>query len=86
MLEATITKAVVVHKGKNPTLMGVAEYYGEMMNFKVNYDWDILEVDNFVKDLRDKIAEGFEIPVYCVDIREDWLLDKMKHYDLGKAV
>lgn len=82
MLEAQITKSVVVadEKDGKTVLMGVAEYFGDCINFKVKYDWDTLDYDWFVKELKETIARDFDLPVKRVDIREVELLQKMKQY------
>ncbi len=83
MLEARITKAVVAHNEKlETTLMAVAEYYGEALNIKVKYEWEHLDHDGFISDLRETIAEEFDLPVYHVDVQADKLLKKMKFFDL----
>lgn len=85
MLEARITKAVVVHKGLVPHLMGVAEYYDEMVNFTCKYDWENLDTLGFLADLREQLAKDFDLPVYRVDIREGHLLQLMKSHDVRTA-
>jgi hypothetical protein len=79
MLEAVITKSVVLQDKETggPVLMGVAEYGSDAVNFKVKYDWETLDQEGFLLDLRDKLAMGFDLPVYRVDLREKELLDKM---------
>lgn len=79
MLEAEITKYAVVQDNKGTTvLMGVAEYFGEKVNFKVPYDWQTLDVEWFTKELRERIAQDLELPVYRVDIKESRLLAYMR--------
>lgn len=82
MLEANIVKSVVVQDEKDgkTVLMGVAEYYDDAINFKVKYDWESLDYEWFIKELREKIAEGFALPLKRVDIKEAVLLQKMKQY------
>ena len=82
MLEANIVKSVIVQDEKDgkTVLMGVAEYYDDAINFKVKYDWESLDYEWFIKELREKIAEGFDLPLKRVDIKEAVLLQKMKQY------
>lgn len=82
MLEAQIAKTVVVQDQKTgkSVLMGVAEYYGEKVNFKVVYDWDTLDIEWFTKELKESLAKDFDIPPYRVNICERDLLQKMRQY------
>ena len=82
MLEANIVKSVIVQDEKDgkTVLMGVAEYYDDAINFRVKYDWESLDYEWFIKELREKIAEGFGLPLKRVDIKEAVLLQKMKQY------
>jgi len=82
VLEAQITKAVVVQDDKTggTVLLAVAEYFGEVVNVKVPYNWDTLDIGWFVEELRDKLAKDFDIPVNRVDIKERQLLGKMREY------
>ncbi len=79
MLEAAITKAVVVFdsKKKLPVIMGVAKYCDMQVNFAVPYDWDMLDTVWFCKELRDKLAHDFDVAIFQVDIKEKRLLAKM---------
>jgi hypothetical protein len=80
MLEAEITKAIIVQdqKGQGTILMGVAEYYGDAVNFKVAYDWETLDYDRFIDDLREKLAEDFDLPVKRIQVYPALLLEKMR--------
>ncbi len=82
MVEATITRAVVIQdeKTKEPVLLGVCQYGPEYMNFRVPFSSEENEYGEVVKALRDKIAEDFDIPVYRVDVKESLLLKRMKYY------
>jgi hypothetical protein len=52
--EGTITRAVVVEdKVGGTVLMGVAEYRDMVCNFRVPFDWDTLDYDGFLEDLKD---------------------------------
>jgi len=89
MLEAQITKCCVVQnpetkeKGRVGTvLMGVAEYGDDAINFKVEYDWEVLDFKGFLGDLRETIAQSFDLPVYRVEVKEPMLLEKMRNYHL----
>lgn len=79
MLEARVTKAIVVlnpRTGKTE-LKGVAEYYGDAVNFSVSYDWETIDQALFIADLKERLAEDFELAVYRVDVQEEKLLDRM---------
>jgi hypothetical protein len=82
MLEARIVKAVVLQdqKTQGTVLMAVAEYYDEMVNIKMEFDWENLDKDWFCKELKEKLAEAFDLPLKMVDINEKRLLDKMAQY------
>ena len=84
MLEATITKAVVLEDEKDgkTVLMGVAEYFGECLNFKVKYEWDTLDKDWFLKELRETIAKEFDLAVKQVDVKAASLFQKMQQYHI----
>jgi hypothetical protein len=83
MLEATITKSVVIQDERSlmTVLMAKAEYYDHIVNIKAPYDWDTMDYDGFIEDLKDKLAKDFDLPVYRVDVREDELLAKMAFWD-----
>ena len=80
MVEATITKATVVQDEKTlkPVLMGVAQYGDDFVNFKMEYDWESLDIPWFLEELRDNLAQAFDIPVYRVDIQKNKLLKRME--------
>lgn len=82
MLEARITKAVVVQDEKTgkAVLMAVAEYYGDMVNIKAAFDWETLDQAGFIEDLKDSLAKDFDLPSYRIDVQEDKLLAKMEEY------
>jgi len=85
MLEASIIKCSILQdqKTNGTVVMGVAQYGEDMINFKAAYDWETLDKDGFIEDLRQQIAEGFDLPVYRVDVRSKMLLDKMCHYGVA---
>lgn len=82
MLEGNITKSVVLadEKTGKTVLMGVAEYYGNKVNFKLTYDWDTLDYEWFAKELRETLARDLDITVKQMDIGERRLFEKMKAY------
>lgn len=82
MLEAQITKTAILEDQKTgkTNLLGVAEYFGDCINFKMEYDWDTLDVPWFLNELKEVLAQGFDLPLKRVDIREPELLGKMKKY------
>jgi hypothetical protein len=84
MLEARITKTVVLwdEKAKGTCLMGVAEFYDDKVNFKVVYDWETLDKDGFIKDLREELARAFDMPLKTIDVREKEILKKMEIYHI----
>ena len=89
MVEAEITKAVVLQDKKTlgTVLMAVAQYGEDQINIKVPYDWSTLDQEGFCEDLREKLAQEFDCPVYHVDIKKDKLLDKMAmaYYNLKQS-
>ena len=81
MLEGHITKSHILEDKKGGTvLLGVAEYYDSKVNFTVPFDWDTLDKEWFVKELRDTLACDLDITVKQMDISPDRLLAKMKQY------
>lgn len=82
MLEGNIVKSVILQdKNSGGTvLLGVAQYFDNQVNFKIPYDWDNLDVEWFVKELRDTLARDLDIEVKQMDIGERRLLEKMKKY------
>lgn len=82
MLEATIIKCSVLQdqKSGSTVVMGVAQYGDDMINFKAAYNWETMDKDGFIEDLREQIALGFDLPVYRVDVKARKLLDKMCQY------
>ena len=77
MIEAKVIKAAVVQTGSLPVISGVAEYEDMLINFNAKYRWEELDHEQFIVDLRDKIAESFDIPVYHVDMNPELLMGKM---------
>lgn len=84
MLEARITITTVVQdeKTNGTVLFGVAERFDDAVNFRVPYDWETLDKEGFLEDLREKLAQDFDVPVYYVDIQADKLLRKMEEYHM----
>lgn len=85
MLEARIEKAVVVQNPKNGqlVLMGYVDYFGDMVNFQTEFDWPSLDIEGFLQDLRESIAETLDIPSCRVDLQQNLLLSLMRRqYEL----
>ncbi len=80
MLEAQITKAIVVQDktGQGTVLMAVAEYYGECVNIRVNYEWETLDRDGFIRDLKEQLAKDFDLAVKQIEVYPELLLEKMR--------
>lgn len=84
MLEGKITNSIILSNDTTgeTTLMGVAQYFDNKVNFKVPYDWESLDVDWFLKELRDTLARDLDITVKQMDIGEHALIHKMKQYHI----
>jgi hypothetical protein len=82
LLEGNIVKSVILQDQNTggTVLLGVAQYFDNQVNFKIPYDWDNLDVEWFVKELRDTLARDLDIEVKQMDISERRLLEKMKSY------
>ena len=82
MLTGNIIKSSVLSDDKTggTVLFGVAQYYDNMVNFKVPYDWETLDVEWFIKELKDTLARDLDIAVSHMEIDEKSLLAKMKAY------
>lgn len=77
MIEAVISKmAIQPEKGKT-IMFAVAEYGTDMMNIRVGFDFDSMDKDLFIEELRDTIAREFGIPVYHVHLQPEVILGKM---------
>lgn len=77
MIEAQITKAVVKYDKGNFYLLGVAEYEDTKVNFKIRYNHTNID-DELREELRQKLAEDFDIPAYRVDLKWELLEKKMR--------
>jgi hypothetical protein len=82
MLEAEVTKLVVMPEKGKTVLMGVAEYYGDCVNFRVPYDWDTLDIKGFLNDLREKLAEDFDLPTYRIALPEQQIVERMRDWHI----
>lgn len=72
MVEASIVKYKVIYDKKlDPMLLAVAEYDDEAMNIKYKFDWETFHPMSFFSDLREEIAEKFDIAVKFVDVRSN---------------
>lgn len=67
-------------KTSKTKLMGVAQYFEDYINFTCEFDWETLDLHGFLSDLREKLAEGFDIPANRVDLKDRQLLGKMEQY------
>ena len=82
MLEGNIVKSVILQDEKTggTVLMGVAKYYDNQVNFKVPYDWETLDLEWFLKELREVLARDLDIQVKQMDIGESRLVQKMRQF------
>ena len=82
MLTGNIIKTQILSDNETgkTTLFGVAQYYDNMVNFKVPYDLDTLDYEWFIKELKDMLARDLDIAVSHMEIDENSLLAKMKAY------
>lgn len=77
MLEARLTKVAVMPEKGATYLCGVAEYGSEMLNIKAKFDFNKMDHQAFLQELRERIAEEFDVPVYHVVMQNDVVLGKM---------
>lgn len=77
MIEAQITKAVVKYDKGQLYLLGVAQYDDTMVNFKIRYNATNID-DETKEELRQNLAEAFDIPAYRVDLKWELLEKKMR--------
>jgi len=84
MVEALMTKAVIVHEPKAGMVL-----YGEycmggddIVNFRVPYVWEEVDDDHdeFFSALRETIAEKYDVAVKFIDVPEEELLKRMAYY------
>ena len=81
MLEARITKTIVEPHNGDLYLLGVCEYYSDMVNFRAKFTVeDIRHSEEFFQDLREHLAEELDIPAYRVDLNRHDILDKMMYW------
>jgi hypothetical protein len=77
-----ITKGQILAGTGKVQLLAVAEMKDggdtEMANIQITYDWDELDQDKFVIELREKLAEDFDVAPGQVDISESHLLETMR--------
>lgn len=77
LFEAVVTKIGIVPDQGKIYLLAVAEYADEAMNIKAAFDMRTLDHVLFLKELREKIAEGFDISPTKVVMNNDVVLGKM---------
>lgn len=77
MIEAKIQKIAIMPEKGTSYLYAVAAYGTEMLNLRVPFDLTDVDYRLFLQELRDKIAEEFDIPVYHVDLDESVIVGKM---------
>lgn len=81
MLEARVTKAIIEPHNGNLYVLGVAEYYDDMVNFRIKFTMDdIVHADEFFQDIKEQLAQEFDIPSYRVDMNKDMILEKMIYW------
>lgn len=80
MFEARIVKTVVEPHPKGAQLLGVAEYLDEAVNFSIAYDLKTMSITDILDDLKQKIAEEFDIKPYYVIIPENEIRSKMNYW------
>lgn len=80
MLEARIARCTVVQDQKSDklVLVGVAEFFEDRVNFKAEYDWETMDKEQFIQDLREKLAEEFAVSASWVDVQPEKLLERMR--------
>jgi hypothetical protein len=83
MVEAYLTRAVIVHEPKaGLVLTGVYEMADDCVNFRIPFDWNEVEDDHeeFFNALRESIAEKFECALKFIDVPREKLLKRMAYY------
>ena len=80
MLEAEFTKIVVMPDKGKTVLMAVVEYYGTCVNVRVPYDWETMNVEVFLNDLREKLAQDFDLGTDHIAIPEKQLIESMRYW------
>ena len=77
MIEARLDKIAIMPEKGSTVLYGVAEYGSDMLNIRAPFDFHTMDHNEFLEELRDKIAQGFDIPTYWVVMNNDVVLGKM---------
>ncbi len=79
MLEAQIVRAeIVANRSGQTVLLAVAEYGETRVNIRVPFEFETLDRERFLEDLRETLAQDFDLPVYRVDVKGEELLEKMR--------
>ena len=72
MVEASLVQAKVVYDKKlDPMLLAVFHYDEDALNVKMKFDWGNFNRIMFLSDLKEEVAEAFDIETKFVDIRPD---------------
>ena len=77
MIEATIDKIAIQPEKAKTIFYAVASYGTDMMNIRVSFDFDSMDKDLFIEELRDTIAKEYGISVYHVHLQPEVILGKM---------
>lgn len=77
MVEASIIKMAVMPEPVGTVFYAVAEYGSDMINVRAPFEFDTMDHEEFLDELRERIAEGFDIPKYHVDLKREVIIGKM---------
>ena len=77
MIEAQIDKMAIMAEQAKTIFYAVASYGTDMMNIRVSFDFDSMNKDEFIEELRETIAKEYGIPVYHVHLQPEVILGKM---------
>jgi len=85
MITADLMKMVIVEKDGKTYLMMVYRYDNEYLNLKIEYDYDHLDMTQFFKDLRERLAQDFDISPQRIELPERQITDKMRQWSLWQS-
>ena len=80
MLEATMTKCVVQPVNGDTVLFAKFERFGDEVGVRAPFDWTIINRGEFLEDLKNQVAQAFDVPVHYIDIDDKRLFDRMEKW------
>lgn len=80
-MEATVRSVGMMPENGSLFFCAVVDYGDEMMNVKAKIEFSKFEPMLFLEELRDKIAEGFDIHTWDVNMSNDTIIAKIAMWE-----